>query len=192
MGIGELTLVAFGLAMDAFAVSISSGIVLKQNLFKNAIRFGMFLGGFQSLMPLLGWLAGIQFREYIVEIDHWIAFILLGFIGIKMVRESFTKDNGTDFDPSQMKVLLFLAVATSIDALAAGISFAFLEVNIIYAVALIGVITCIISFIGVIIGDRFSRIVKKKAELLGGLVLISIGFKILIEHTETAYMILKN
>ncbi|MGN0306056.1 MAG: manganese efflux pump MntP family protein [Lachnospiraceae bacterium] len=185
----ELALIGVGLAMDAFAVAICKGLCMKKVEKKQVLTIGLFFGGFQALMPLIGWGLGKQFEQYIVSIDHWIAFILLGFIGGKMIKEALGKEKeeeeelcpveGTRLD---LKELLILAVATSIDALAVGITFAFLNYPIIEAISIIGVLTFIIAVAGVYIGNIFGSKYKKKAEFTGGIILVVIGLKILIEH----------
>lgn len=181
MEILELVFVSIGLAMDAFAVSICKGLSVKKVKAKHYLITGGYFGGFQVLMPLIGYLLGISFQGLIVSIDHWIAFILLGIIGINMIKESFGDDENIN-DSFSFKDMLPLAIATSIDALAVGITFAFLNVNIVLAVLLIGVITFVFSALGVKIGSIFGDKFKNKAELLGGIVLILIGLKILLEH----------
>lgn len=181
MGVLELIILSIGLAMDAFAVSICKGLSVKKVKPKHYLIVGGYFGGFQALMPLVGYLLGISFQQFIVSIDHWIAFILLGIIGINMIKESFGDDENVNASFS-FKDMLPLAVATSIDALAVGITFAFLQVNIALAVTLIGVITFIFSAVGIKIGAIFGDKFKNKAELLGGVVLILIGLKILLEH----------
>lgn len=183
MSFFTLVLTAFGLAMDAFAVAITSGIVINTLQIKNALKIGFFFGFFQGFMPLVGWVAGIKFSDYIVQFDHWVAFIVLGFIGIKMIYESFKNDEEKyDFNPLNNKVLFFLAIATSIDALAIGVSFAFLKVSILYAATVIGGITFVMSFMGVNIGRKSGELLKRKAEVTGGITLTLIGIKILLEH----------
>lgn len=179
-----LVTIAFGLAMDAFAVSICKGLAQKKITLKKQMLVGCWFGGFQGLMPLIGYFLGINFKHYITSIDHWIAFVLLGFIGINMIREAMSKDECESCadDSLDAKSMLILAIATSIDALAVGITFAFLEVNIVLAIALIGVITFVLSAIGVKIGYVFGIRYKSKAELVGGIVLILLGIKILLEH----------
>lgn len=185
MDILTLLSCAIGLSMDAFAVSICKGLALKKiNLKKQAV-VGLWFGGFQGLMPLIGYFLGIRFKNSITAIDHWIAFVLLGFIGLNMIREALSKDDECEScgDASlDVKSMFILAIATSIDALAVGITFAFLEVNIVLAVFLIGLITFLFSFIGVYVGHRFGIRYKSKAELAGGIVLILLGVKILLEH----------
>ena len=173
--------------MDAFAVSICKGLGMRKVNKKQALVIGLFFGGFQALMPFVGWLLGSQFEKYITSIDHWIAFILLGIIGGKMIVESVKPDKEDDevkeMDaPLDLKEMFVLAVATSIDALAVGITFAFLNVHIVSAASMIGVCTFLISFAGVKIGNIFGTKYKSKAELAGGIILILLGFKILLEH----------
>lgn len=191
MNLISISLIAVGLAMDAFAVSLTTGIILKKNkdILKNSLIIAAYFGFFQALMPLIGWFVGLQFKEYIEKLDHWIAFILLSFIGIKMIYGAIKKkcDQEEAIDPLNKKTLLFLAIATSIDALIIGLSFALLEVSIISATLIIGIITFIICFIGVYLGKRFGQIFKGKAELIGGAILIFIGFRILLEHTNLLY-----
>lgn len=167
--------------MDAFAVSICKGLSLRKMEWNKALLCGVFFGGFQALMPLIGYALGSNFREMIESVDHWIAFILLAFIGGSMIREAFSGDNdvkeGFDF-----KTMLILAVSTSIDALAVGVGFAFLKVNIWQSITLIGIITLVLSSIGVKVGSVFGTKFKNKAELAGGIILILIGLKILLEH----------
>lgn len=183
MGIGELFLLAVGLSMDAFAVSICKGLSVRKLRPKHMVICGLYFGGFQALMPLLGWLLGIRFQSLITNVDHWIAFILLTVIGANMLRESRSRDaDEAPNDSFDFKTMLPLAVATSIDALAVGVTFAFLDVSIVPAISFIGVITFICSAAGVKIGNVFGLRYKSKAELLGGVVLIAIGLKILIEH----------
>ena len=181
MGILELLFLAVGLSMAAFAVSVCKGLSVGKLKIKHCATAGLYFGGFQALMPLLGWLLGKQFEGLIKSIDHWIAFVLLVLIGANMVRESFGK--GEDLNDSfSFKVMLPLAITTSIDALAVGVTFAFLDVNIFFAVSLIGVTTFLFSAAGVKIGNVFGTKYKSKAELAGGIILILLGIKILIEH----------
>lgn len=182
MTIWEIFLVAVGLSMDAFAVAVCKGLKMPEINKNQTALIALFFGGFQGLMPLIGYFLGKQFEQYIVSIDHWITFILLGFIGGKMIYESFKKDDEEEEKPFSIKELFVLAIATSIDALAVGITFAFLQVNIAISVSLIGVITFILSAIGVFIGHKFGEKYKSKAEFTGGLILILIGLKILLEH----------
>ena len=181
MGIWEIFLLAVGLSMDAFAVSVCKGLSVQRLKPRHGAICGAYFGGFQALMPLIGWLLGRQFESLIKNIDHWIAFVLLVLIGANMVRESFGKDEEVN-DSFSFKTMLPLAVATSIDALAVGVTFAFLDVNIWIAIALIGVTTFTLSAVGVKIGNVFGAKYKSKAELAGGIILIAFGIKILIEH----------
>lgn len=182
----ELFLIAVGLSMDAFAVSICKGLCQRKFLPKQALIIGLFFGGFQAGMPLLGWALGTSFASAITTYDHWVAFVLLGFIGGKMVHDALQGDDAPVECPADgrlnYKELLILSVATSIDALAVGITFAFLQVNIIPAVSLIGLTTLALSFVGVWVGNKFGAKYKSKAELAGGIILILIGLKILLEH----------
>ena len=182
MGQAELFLIAVGLSMDAFAVSVCKGLSVKRATVRQALCVGVYFGGFQALMPLLGYLLGTQFESLITSIDHWIAFVLLSLIGGNMIRESF-KEEAESLDASfSFKAMLPLAVATSIDALAMGVTFAFLQVDIIPAVLFIGVITIILSAAGLKVGNVFGAKYKSRAELFGGVVLVLMGIKILLEH----------
>ncbi len=182
MGFVELFLIGIGLSMDAFAVAVCKGLKMQRLNLKQTALIALFFGGFQAIMPLIGWLLGANFKDYIVDFDHWIAFVLLAFIGGKMVYESFKNEEDDDCDKFDIKELFVLAIATSIDALAVGITFAFLQVNIISAITLIGITTFILAAVGVFIGHKFGAVYKSKAELAGGLILILIGLKILLEH----------
>ena len=187
MGFVELFLIGVGLSMDAFAVSICKGLGMKRLNMKQALVIGLFFGGFQALMPLIGWALGTQLADFIMPIDHWIAFILLALIGGKMLldvfREGDEEDSGEPKDARlDFKELLMLAIATSIDALAVGITFAFLGVNIVVAIAVIGVTTFVLSVVGVAVGHAFGARYEKGATIVGGVVLILIGCKILLEH----------
>ena len=183
MGMTELVVLAVGLAMDAFAVSVCKGLSAGRVTLGHALTAGLWFGGFQALMPFLGWLLGVQFQSFITSIDHWIAFVLLCFIGGSMIRESRSEEDEEEMDASfRPKEMLTMAVATSIDALAVGITFAFLSVPIGPAVALIGVITCVLSAVGVKAGGVVGEKGKSWAELAGGIVLILMGSKILLEH----------
>lgn len=176
-------LIAFGLATDAFAASITSGIKIKRLRIKNALMIATFFGFFQAVMPLVGWLVGRSLKGLISEVDHWVAFGMLGFVGCRMIYESIHSPNTSkELNPLNMYVLLTLSVATSIDALVVGISFAFLQNYIATLVISIGVVTFILSFIGVFIGNRFGNWFNNKIEIVGGLILIYIGTKILFEH----------
>lgn len=186
MGLIELFLIGVGLSMDAFAVSICKGLGMRKVNYAHAVVIALFFGGFQALMPVIGWALGSQFEQYIVSIDHWIAFALLAFIGGKMLWDAFHEDDedveAQDDPKLDIKELFMLAIATSIDALAVGITFAFLQVDIVPAVCLIGVTTFVLSFIGVVVGNRFGTAYEKGATIVGGVVLICIGLKILLEH----------
>ena len=182
-----LFLMGVGLSMDAFAVSVCKGLAMRKVNKKQAIVIGLYFGGFQALMPLLGWSLGIQFEQYITSIDHWIAFILLGFIGGKMIVEAVKPDDESvevkEMDPPlNIKEMFVLAIATSIDALAVGITFAFLDYPIVESIIIIGITTFVISIIGVYIGNFFGSKYKQKAELAGGIILVLLGVKILLEH----------
>lgn len=181
MELYELLMIAVGLSMDAFAVAICKGLSMRKMNYGNAIKTGCFFGGFQALMPTLGYFLGAQFKDAITSVDHWITFALLSIIGINMIRES--RDKECDLDSNfSLKSMLALSVATSIDALAIGVTFAFLQVNIVQAVSIIGTTTFLISLAGVKIGNAFGCKFKSKAELTGGIILIAIGIKILLEH----------
>ena len=182
MTIFELIVIAAGLSMDAFAVSICKGLSVRRLRPRHNIICGVYFGGFQALMPVAGWLLGRQFESLIKSIDHWIAFALLVLIGANMIREAVKNEEENLNDSFSPKTMLPLAVATSIDALAAGVTFAFLDVAIVPAVSIIGVTTFIFSVAGVKIGNVFGAKYKSKAELVGGIVLVAMGIKILIEH----------
>lgn len=178
-----IIVIAVGLAMDAFAVSIVTGSAYKRLHVKHALRMAAFFGGFQAFMPLVGSLAGLSLKDYITCCDHWIAFGLLSAVGAKMIYESFKiKSVEENPDPSNLFVLLALSVATSIDALAIGITLSFITRSVAVAVTIIGLITFALSYLGVVIGQRFGHFFENKIEILGGLILIAIGAKILIEH----------
>ena len=177
----ELLLIAVGLSMDAFAVSVCKGLSVKKLEPKHALLVGMYFGGFQALMPVLGWLLGSRFESLITRYDHWVAFVLLALIGGNMIRESFSKEEELN-DDFGVKTMLLLAVATSIDALAVGITFSFLEQPILPAAGTIGVTTFLLSAAGIYIGRAFGARWKSRAELAGGVILILIGLKILLEH----------
>ena len=183
MGLLEIILIAIGLSMDAFAVSITLGLSVRKPKIKEVLIPGIYFGFFQALMPLIGYFAGISFASKIQNLDHWIAFVLLGLIGGKMIVESFSKkekqENG---NPFQFTKMILLAIATSIDALAVGVTFSFFDVNIFKSILIIGLITFCISIGGVKIGNLFGAKFKSKAEFFGGTVLILLGLKILIEH----------
>ena len=182
MGLSELFILAIGLSMDAFAVAICKGLSLKKINLANATWVGLWFGVFPALMPLIGYILGTQFSDKIQAVDHWIAFILLGLIGANMLKEALSKEEEHTDSCLTPKAMLPLAIATSIDALAVGVTFAFLEVRIVPAVSFIGVTTFILSSIGVKIGNIFGVKYKSKAEIVGGVILIVLGIKILIEH----------
>lgn len=182
MTVIELIILAAGLAMDAFAVSVCKGLSVQKYQKRQSVIAGLYFGGFQAAMPLLGWLLGRQFESLIKNIDHWIAFALLVLIGANMIREAVKNEEESVNASFSPKTMLPLAVATSIDALAVGVTFAFLNVEIAPAVSVIGVITFIFSAAGVKIGNVFGAKYKSKAELAGGIALIAIGIKILVEH----------
>ena len=178
----ELFIIAVGLSMDALAVAICKGLSMAKMSWRKGIIVGLWFGGFQALMPLIGYLLGAQFESKITAFDHWIAFILLGLIGGNMIREGVSGDEEKTDDSVSIKSMLPLAIATSIDALAVGVTFAFLRVTIAYAVSFIGVITLLLSTVGVKVGNVFGARYKSKAEIAGGVILILMGLKILIEH----------
>lgn len=186
MGLSELILLAVGLSMDAFAVAVCKGLKMRKVNGQHTLVIALFFGGFQAIMPLIGWLLGRQFEQYITNVDHWIAFGLLVFIGGKMIREVFKNEEeeviGSEEGKLELKELLILAIATSVDALAVGITFAFLQVTIWMPIFLIGMTTFILAIIGVVVGNKFGEKYKSKAEFAGGAILILIGFKILLEH----------
>lgn len=182
MGILEISLLGIGLAMDAFAVSICKGLSMKKMNWKNAIIIALNFGIFQALMPMIGYFLGTTFESFVTTFDHWIAFILLALIGGNMIKESFDNEEEKKNDKVDFKTMIVLALATSIDALAVGITFAFFDVNLLLAVAIIGIITFIISILGVKIGNKFGDKYQNKAELTGGIILVLLGTKILLEH----------
>jgi len=181
MGVIEIILIGVGLAMDAFAVSICKGLSMPKMEWKKAGIIGMYFGGFQALMPVIGYFLGVGFEDKIKSIDHWIALILLSIIGINMIREAFSAEDEAD-DKIDFKTMIILAIATSIDALTVGVTFAFLSVNIWFSIVVIGIITFIMSIIGVKIGNVFGDKYKSKAEITGGIILILLGIKVLLEH----------
>lgn len=185
MGLFELFLIGIGLSMDAFAVAVCKGLSMRRINYRHALVIAAFFGGFQALMPAVGWLLGKQFESYITSYDHWIAFMLLAVIGGKMIWEALGKGESCENcggDALNLKELTVLALATSIDALAVGITFAFLKVSILRSVTVIGLTTFALSILGVVLGNRFGSRYQKKAELTGGVILILIGVKILLEH----------
>jgi len=191
----ELFLISIGLSMDAFAAAVCKGLSLRKFNIKMAIVVGLYFGLFQAGMPLIGYFLGAQFKNQIVSIDHWIAFALLGLIGINMIRESRKKEcdveeNNPTESPLSFKKMSVLAFSTSVDALAIGVSFAFLEVQIVPAILFIGFVTFVLSFFGVKIGNVFGLKYKSKAELAGGIILVLMGINILFEHTEVINFLL--
>ena len=182
MGIVELLLISVGLAMDAFAVSVGKGMTLKRAQPRHALTAGVWFGGFQGLMPLIGYYVGRSFAEYVVSVDHWIAFGLLVLIGLNMIRETIWGDDEEQDSDFGVRTMLIMAIATSIDALAVGVSMAFLDVNIWISAAVICIVTLIISAAGVYLGTMFGTRLGSKAGIVGGLILIAIGVKILVEH----------
>ena len=186
MSFVELFLIAVGLSMDAFAVSVCKGLAMKKCTFPKAALVGLWFGVFQGGMPLLGYILGVQFQDLITSVDHWIAFVLLGLIGGNLVREALKPEEDCGCEPENenldVKTMFALAVATSIDALAVGVTFAFLKVDILPAVSFIGITTFVISFAGVKIGNLFGSRYKSRAELAGGVILLLLGLKILLEH----------
>ena len=177
-----IVLIAVGLAMDALAVSIAKGIVIKHQRQKTALLLASFFGGFQMLMPTIGYFAGLSLREAIMGIDHWIAFGLLTFIGSKMIYDSIKKEDGEREESLRFHSLVTLAVATSIDALMVGLSFAFLQTQILAPILVIGLITFLLSLMGFFFGCGLGRIFGNKIKIVGGLILLAIGLRILIEH----------
>ena len=182
MSLMELFLIAVGLSMDAFAVSVCKGLSVRKATVKHALCVGLYFGGFQALMPLIGYLLGTQFESVITSVDHWIAFGLLAFIGGNMIREALSREEEKLDDSFSFRTMMTLAVATSIDALAMGVTFAFLRVDIVPAVLLIGATTFVLSAVGLKVGNVFCAKYKARAELFGGVVLVLMGLKILLEH----------
>lgn len=182
MSIYEISFIAVGLAMDAFAVSVCKGLSMKRIKWKSAIIIALYFGIFQAMMPVVGFLLGSTFSGPIQVIDHWIAFGLLSAIGINMIKESRDDELEKRNDKIDVKTMLVLAIATSIDALAIGVTFSFFEINLILAIVLIGTVTFALSLVGVVIGNKFGDKLQNKAELVGGIILIVMGIKILLEH----------
>ena len=183
MDMVTIVLIAFGLAMDAFAVSITSGFTIKHLRIGHALQIALFFGLFQAVMPVIGWLAGLSLRDFIVGVDHWIAFGLLSLIGCKMIYESVKiEPNEKEANPLSIYALLILSIATSIDALAVGVTFALLEVSIAAPVIVIGGITFVLCFLGTFMGNRFGHLFESKIEIIGGLILIGLGVKMVVEH----------
>lgn len=184
MSLISVFFIGIGLSMDAFAVSIAKGMTMKKHeVLRYALILAVFFGMFQALMPLLGWLAGSYFQEIIASFDHWIAFGLLAIIGINMIREALHPDLDQQDASLSLQTILILAIATSIDALAVGISFALLEVDIVLAIVIIGITTFVLSFLAVFIGHFMGGLLEKYAGILGGIILLLIGIKIVFEHT---------
>ena len=184
MGVVELLLIALGLSMDAFAVSVGKGLSVQKIKPRHSLSVGVWFGGFQALMPLVGYFLGVSFASMVESFDHWIAFILLGIIGFNMIREALSDDECEVTHPDfSARSMLMMAIATSIDALAVGVSFAFLHIDIWSAAAIIGVTTFILSVVGLRIGNIFGCRYKSKAELAGGAILMIMGVKIVVEHT---------
>ena len=186
MGLLELFLIAVGLSMDAFAVAVCQGLCMPKLNLRHGAVIALFFGGFQALMPILGWVLGSQFASYIQNIDHWVAFVLLALIGGNMIREAMSPEDeetacAVDYW-LDYKQLFLMAIATSIDALAVGVTFAFLRVKIVPAVTLIGCTTFCLSLVGVVVGNFFGARYKRRAELTGGIILVLLGLKILLEH----------
>lgn len=195
MELWTIILTGFALAMDAFAVSITKGMTLKKINFYIAAKIAIFFGAFQGIMPFIGWFAGIRFESYITSIDHWIAVILLSFIGLKMIFEAYEENRNPELTVTydndlSNKELIVLSIATSIDALAVGVTFAFLNIDILPVCLSIGIITFVLCFLGVIIGKNLGSIFKNYAQIIGGVILILIGFNILNEHTDFIYKLL--
>ena len=182
MSLPELFLIALGLSMDAFAVSICKGLSMSKINPRHALIIGLYFGGFQAFMPLIGYTLGVRFQNAITAYDHWLAFILLAVIGGNMIKEALNPEEDTCDASVAFRDMTVLAVATSIDALAVGVTFAFLRVKIVPAVSFIGIITFLLSVIGVKVGNVFGSKYKSKAEFAGGLILILLGAKILLEH----------
>ena len=188
MSLFTLFVTAVGLSMDAFAVSVCKGLAMKKLSLKNTLIIGLWFGGFQALMPTIGYLLGARFQDAVAAIDHWIAFLLLALIGANMLKEAFSREEESADSSVSFKVMLPLAVATSIDALAVGITYAFLQVRIVPAVTLIGAITFALSAAGVKIGHVFGLKYKARAEIAGGVILILMGLKILLEHLGVPFL----
>jgi putative Mn2+ efflux pump MntP len=179
----SILVIAVGLGMDAFSVAIGVGATNRSMSFSSVFRLSFHFGLFQVLMPILGWFAGVSVAHIIADYDHWIAFGLLAFVGGKMIRESFNEEANVHItDPTKGLTLIVLSVATSIDALAVGLSFAFLKISILYPSIIIGIVAFLMTAMGMFCGEKFGKIIGKKVEILGGLILIGIGVKILIEH----------
>ena len=179
----SLILIAFGLSFDTFAVSVSTGIKITYLKFKQALKIALTFGFFQALMPLIGWFLGVQIESYISNYDHWIAFGLLAILGLRMIYESFSKEeNNTSANPLNPVILIGMAIATSIDALVVGVSFAFMNMNIYLSVAIIGLVTFLVSMVGMLFGKKVGGKLGKRMEIVGGIILIIIGLKMLFSH----------
>ena len=177
-----ILLIALGLAMDSFSVAIANGLATKTFQITNALKIAVFFGFFQGIMPVIGWFTGVHIIDLIADYDHWLAFFLLAFIGSKMIYESIKKESNNLVSSISIKVLVILSIATSIDALAVGLSLSILQASIIVPAAVTGVVTFFLSFFGVYLGGRFGRALKSRVESLGGIILVVIGLKILLEH----------
>ena len=182
MTIITLFILAIGLSFDTYAISISSGIARKQIVFKEAFIIASVFGFFQALMPVLGWLGGVSIKTYIESFDHWIAFGLLGIIGVKMIIESFKNEEEKQFNPLNPRVMITMAIATSIDALAVGVSLAIVEVNMLFAFLIIGFVTFLVAMLGMLFGKKIGGKLGRRMEILGGIILIAIGIRIIAEH----------
>ena len=182
MKLFEIIFISIGLAMDAFAVSVCKGLSMKKMNWKNTLIIALYFGLFQALMPVVGYFLGSTFSSFVESIDHWIAFILLAVIGTNMIKDSTDDELDKRNDNVDFKTMIVLAIATSIDALAVGVTFSFFEINLVLSITIIGIITFILSIIGVLIGNKFGDKFQNKAELAGGIILIIIGLKILLEH----------
>ena len=182
MGFIEIFIISVGLAMDAFAVAICKGLSMKKLNIKNAFIIALYFGFFQAIMPVIGYFLGSSFRSFVESVDHWIAFVLLAFVGINMIKESTDDELEKRNDRVDFKTMIILSIATSIDALVIGITFAFFKARIVESAIIIGIITFILSFIGVIIGNKFGDKFQNKAEVFGGIILILMGIKILLTH----------
>ncbi|NMG60635.1 manganese efflux pump [Geitlerinema sp. P-1104] len=182
MELVTISMIGFGLAADAFAVSLTSGLYIRNLKWQKALKVAIAFGVFQAIMPLMGWGVGVGFRDYIIRFDHWVGFILLSVLGARMIHEAISKDEETEpFNPMKIETLIFMAIATSIDALAAGLGFAVLQTPILFTIAVIGVITFWLCLGGVYIGHHFGDRFQDKVEIIGGLILIAIGSRILWE-----------
>lgn len=183
MDVLTIFLIAIGLSFDTFAVSVSSGLLKKEIVFFNAVKIAIILAFFQGLMPVVGWMAGLIIKDFVSSIDHWVAFGLLAILGTKMIWESFKpEDAKKDVDPLKIKIIITMAIATSIDALVVGISFSLIDIPIILSIIIIGAVTFIVSMLGILFGKKTAGALGKKMEILGGVILIGIGLKILIQH----------